>query len=205
MIASLRGTVMSVGIGFVVIDVGGVGLRVEVTSACATTAHVGSSFELSTQLIVREDALTLFGFNTQEELEVFNLLITVSGVGPRSGLGILAALSPSEIAAAVKREDDSVFRQVSGIGPKTAKLITVSLAGKLNAFGFEDARPGVEATGADSVGGIIVQALVGLGWQESSAQEAVTSAQRAGADQSEAELLRSALVLLQHAPGRRSK
>ncbi len=82
-------------------------------------------------MVVREDSLTLFGFGTRDELDVFDLLIGVTGVGPKSALGVLSALSPEQVAEAVQRDDDAVFRKVSGIGPKTAKLITVSLAGKL--------------------------------------------------------------------------
>jgi holliday junction DNA helicase RuvA len=202
-IASLHGPVLSASAGHVVVSVGGVGLRVEVVASCALSSRVGADITLFTQLIVREDSLTLFGFEEHDELEMFNLLTSVSGVGPRSGLGILAELRPADIAAAVKREDDKPFRQVQGIGPKTAKLIVVSLAGKIDAFGH-----GVNADehvmlSSGSSSSTIVQALVGLGWAEASAHDAVVSAQRAGADMSEQELLRASLILLQNTSGRR--
>ena len=93
--------------------------------------RIGQEASLHTALIVREDDLSLFGFETRAELEVFDLLRGVSGVGPKSALGVLATLSPDDIARAVAAEDDAPFRKVSGIGPKTAKLIAVSLQGKL--------------------------------------------------------------------------
>src|SRR6187402_647830 len=131
MISSVRGTVLSVAGGVAVVEVGGVGLAVQVTPAHALTLREGSEARLHTALIVREDDLSLFGFATPGELMVFDLLRGVSGVGPKSALGVLATLSPVEVARAVADEDDVPFRKVSGIGPKTAKLIAVSLAGKL--------------------------------------------------------------------------
>ena len=130
-ISSLRGRVLSAGGNSIVIEVGGVGFHVNTTPAHALASREGSEASVHTTLIVREDALTLFGFGTRDELDVFDLLIGVTGVGPKSALGVLSALSPEQVAEAVQRDDDAVFRKVSGIGPKTAKLITVSLAGKL--------------------------------------------------------------------------
>ncbi|MEJ3405936.1 Holliday junction branch migration protein RuvA [Rathayibacter sp. YIM 133350] len=163
MISSLRGTVLSALGTLVVIEVGGVGFSVNVTPAEALAARTGSELRLHTTLIVREDALTLFGFATVEELAVFELLIGVTGVGPKSALGVLSALSPDEVARAVAVDDDAVFRKVSGIGPKTAKLITVSLAGKVvPTSATAPSRASAPASISDSV----LAALVGLGWSE---------------------------------------
>ena len=131
MISSLRGRVLTAAGSSVVIEVGGVGFHVNTTPALALASREGDEIAVHTSLIVREDALTLFGFASRDELDVFELLIGVTGVGPKSALGVLSALSPEQVAAAVQADDDAVFRKVSGIGPKTAKLITVSLAGKL--------------------------------------------------------------------------
>src|SRR5690606_190429 len=109
-------------------------MRVGGPSGRGSPGPVGGGGSLQTALGVREDPLPLFGVATQSELEVFGHLIAVSGVGPRSALGVLSALSPAEIARAVAAEDEKPFRKVSGIGPKTAKLIVVSLAGKLPAL-----------------------------------------------------------------------
>jgi Holliday junction DNA helicase RuvA len=173
-ISSVRGPVLSVsashGGSVVVIDVGGLGYSVLVTPQHALTLRVGQETRLHTALIVREDDMSLFGFATTEELGMFDLLRGVSGVGPKSALGVLATLSPDQIAAAVATEDDGPFRKVSGIGPKTAKLIVVSLAGKILA-------PSGPVTGgsapASSTAQNVVAALVGLGWNEKVAVQAV--------------------------------
>src|SRR5690606_26242019 len=120
---SLRGTVQAVGGVTVVLDVGGVGYAVLVTPRHARSLRIGADAFLHTALIVRDDELALCGFDSAEALEVFELLRSVSGVGPKSALGVLAELTPQEVAAAVAAEDDAAFRRVSGIGPKTAKLI----------------------------------------------------------------------------------
>jgi Holliday junction DNA helicase RuvA len=167
--------------GSVVLEVGGVGFFVNTTPALALASRVGEETSLHTTLIVREDALTLFGFATREELEVFELLIGVTGVGPKSALGVLSALSPEQVAQAVEADDDAAFRKVSGIGPKTAKLITVSLAGKVRATGVAPATPvGAVVTGgvADSV----LAALTGLGWSERVAADAVEATMAEASD-----------------------
>ncbi len=135
MISSLRGRVLHLDAESVIVDVGGVGFTVAVTPLVARAFHVGDEIVLHTNLIVREDALSLFGFESREELTVFVQMLSVSGVGPKSALGVLAALSVDQIADAVNAEDDAPFRRVTGIGPKTAKLIVVQLAGKLHSTG----------------------------------------------------------------------
>ena len=133
MISSLRGSVLHVGAESVVVEVGGVGFAVAVPVPLARALHLGDEAFLHTNLVVRDDALSLYGFAERDELETFALLVSVSGVGPKSALGVLSALSVDQIAEAVAAEDDAPFRRVSGIGPKTAKLIVVQLAGKLHA------------------------------------------------------------------------
>lgn len=168
MISSVRGTVLHVAGGAAVIEVGGVGMKVALAPDHALSLRVGSEAFVHTVLIVREDELSLYGFATREQLELFELLRGVSGVGPKSALGVLAQLSPDEVARAVIDEDDAPFRRVSGIGPKTAKLITVSLAGKLAAPAASVSSPSVVTPQAD-----VVAALVGLGWPERAASGAV--------------------------------
>jgi len=171
-ISSLRGTVLSASGGTAVVEVGGVGFALQLTPDHVLSLRVGEETFLHTSLIVREDALQLFGFADREQLEVFELLNGVSGVGPKSAIGVLSVLSPDEIAAAVAADDDAPFRKVSGIGPKTAKLIVVSLAGKLTAV--RRPAPAVKASRApSSIGDSVLVALVGLGWPERVAAEAV--------------------------------
>lgn len=172
MIASLRGTCIDVAGSSVVIEVGGVGYAVTVTPAHALTMRHGAEVFVRTAMIVREDEHLLFGFETAEALQVFDLLRGVSGVGPKSALGVLAHLDPAQVANAVAHEDDGAFRKVSGIGPKTAKLIIVALSGKLAAY-EQAAVPTATGATAHPAAEDVVTALVGLGWREDAARRAV--------------------------------
>lgn len=183
MISSVRGTAVHVDVDAVVVEVGGVGLYVAVTPQVARTTHVGEPVTLHTTLIVREDALSLFGFESREELEVFGHLLSVTGVGPKSALGVLATLTVPQIADAVAADDDAPFRRVSGIGPKTAKLIVVQLAGKI-AVTRPSGTSGRDAAAPAAIPAQVVQALVGLGWSERVAAEAVETV---GADAAESD------------------
>lgn len=195
MISSVRGTVIAVAGTTAVIEVGGVGLSVQVTPRHGLTLRVGSEAMIRTALIVREDDLSLYGFAEADELTVFDHLRSVTGVGPKSAMGVLAVLTPAEIARAVTLEDDAVFRKVSGIGPKTAKLIVVSLAGKLVMTHAAAETAPAAATVSESV----LVALVGLGWNERAAMQAVDDAIAAASEQERTAvpaLLRLALASL---------
>lgn len=190
MIASLRGTVVEALGTTLIVDVQGVGYAVAVTPEHALSVRAGEAVLLHTAMIVREDDMSLFGFQDRERLAVFDLLRGVTGVGPKSAMGVLAALTPEEIAAAVANDEDAVFRRVSGIGPKTAKLIVVSLAGKLIAV--RPSAPKPAARGAD-----VLVALVGLGYQERAAQAALDEVLADQPDERQtALLLRAALRVL---------
>lgn len=195
MISSLHGVVLHATADQVVLEVGGVGFSVAVPSDVAHTATIGSQLRLHTNLVVREDALSLYGFAERDELEIFGLLISVTGVGPKSALGVLSHLTVDQIAEAVTAEDDAPFRRVSGIGPKTAKLIVVQLAGKVHATAPAATTPTAAATVVDQV----AAALVGLGWSEKVATEAAaqTAAEATDAERAAvAPLLRRTLALL---------
>lgn len=198
MIASIRGEVLSSGAGWVIIDVGGIGMRVEVPTGRFSQPTPGEQLFLHTWLVVREDSLTLFGFVTEPELQVFGHLIGVTGVGPRSALGVLSAMSPADIIRAVAAEDDKAFRKVSGIGPKTSKLLLVSLTGKLDGLAreLEDSSANAMAPG-EALLEAVIEGLEGLGYQEAAARQAVEDAREAGAELNNASLLRAALALLQ--------
>lgn len=196
MISSVRGTVLAVQGSTAVIEVGGVGLAVQVTPRHGLTLRVGAEATVRTTLIVREDDLSLFGFAEADELAVFDLLRSVTGVGPRSAMGVLAVLDPDQIARAIATEDDAAFRKVSGIGPKTAKLIVVSLAGKLAVSPV--ARAAAEPAATPVRDGVLL-ALIGLGWQERPALVAVDEALATATDlerESMPSLLRLALAQL---------
>ncbi|WJS92414.1 Holliday junction branch migration protein RuvA [Microbacterium testaceum] len=196
MISSLHGTAAHVADDSLVIVVGGVGFSVAVTAQLARTVHVGDDVHLHTNLIVREDALSLYGFEAREELTVFTQLISVTGVGPKSALGVLSSLTVPQIAQAVADDDDAPFRRVSGIGPKTAKLIVVQLAGKLQVA------PAAAPAAVSPHGQVpvqVTQALVGLGWTERTAAEAVASVAETASEADRASvqaLLRLTLALL---------
>jgi Holliday junction DNA helicase RuvA len=196
-ISSLHGTVLSAIGTTAVIEVGGVGFSVQVTPDHALSMRVGSQIRVLTTLIVREDSLSLFGFAEAEQLRVFELLTAVSGVGPKSAMGVLAVLTPDQVASAVAAEDDGVFRKVSGIGPKTAKLIVLSLTGKLLAS--TPARPTATAGTPSSTSDSVIVALVGLGWPEKTAAEAIrqVAAETAESERNSVQsLLRLALAQL---------
>ena len=196
MISSVRGNVLAIAGPAVIIEVGGVGLAIQVTPQHALSLRIGSEATLRTALIVREDDLSLYGFVDADELIVFDALRGVTGVGPKSAMGVLAAMSPGEIAQAIALDDDAAFRKVSGIGPKTAKLIVVSLAGKL---AIAPSSNSTSKPSAQSIEQSVLVALVGLGWNERAASQAVDEAM-AGATEAEREsvptLLRLALTRL---------
>ena len=192
MIASLRGTVLEATGSTLVIEVAGVGYAVAVTPDHALSVRTGELVLLHTTMVVREDDISLYGFPDRQRLEVFDLLRGVTGVGPKSAMGVLGALTPEEIASAVTNDEDAVFRKVSGIGPKTAKLIVVSLTGKLIAVRATASAPRRAARGAD-----VLVALVGLGYQERAAQTALDDVLAARPDEQQTTvLLRAALALL---------
>jgi holliday junction DNA helicase RuvA len=180
MISSLHGTAAAVEPDSLVVVVGGVGFSVAVVPQLARATAVGSDVHLHTNLIVREDALSMFGFETREELVVFGQLLGVTGVGPKSALGVLASLTVPQIAQAVADDDDAPFRRVSGIGPKTAKLIVVQLAGKLAPAA---SNVPVAAPAGDVVPAQVTQALVGLGWSERVAAESVAGVAEGASDE----------------------
>jgi Holliday junction DNA helicase RuvA len=185
-IASVSGKVIASSLGAVTIEVGGVGLYLNTTTRTSTSLNSGQQASLLTVLIVREDSLTLYGFLEAMELETFDLLRSVNGVGPKSALSILSALTVQEIADAVSSESDAVFKSVPGVGVKTAKLITVSLAGKI---------PWSSNSGSSSsTNRASVEALVGLGYSEKEATQAVTKV--SNPERSGEEMLKLALQQL---------
>ena len=186
MIAHLTGSVLRRKAGQLVLNVSGVGYLVNVTPEVYQASFTQSEFSLHIAHIIREDAQILFGFLEEEELETFNMLCTVNGVGPKSAMSVLAHLGVSGVSQAVATADDGMFKSVSGIGPKTAKLIVLTLTGKLVTGEISNS----SSTGSQLS---VVSALVGLGYQEKLARAAVESVLKQGADLSESELLKSAL------------
>lgn len=139
--------------------------------------------------------MTLFGFENPESLELFDILLSVSGVGPRSALAVLAEMSPADILTAVVNEDDAAFKKVTGVGPKTAKLIIVQLAGKLNTLARSETVT-TSLPASSVISSSVVQALMGLGWNERVAKEAIDSLDTSSPTATSASVLKDALASL---------
>lgn len=176
MIASVHGTVRALRLDAAVLEVGGVGLLVQATPATLAGLRVGQAATLFTSLVVREDALTLFGFAEDDEREVFEVLQTVSGVGPRLALAMLAVHTPDGLRRAVAGEDLAALKRVPGIGHKGAQRIVLELADRLGAPAPVGVPGGSAAAAAPADRrDQVVDALVGLGWNQKAAQDAVAT------------------------------
>jgi Holliday junction DNA helicase RuvA len=172
-IATLSGKVTHVEPGSLVVEVGGVGLLVYVPDPISDQARAGRAFFLHTYLVVREDALALYGFETQEARDYFKLLLGVSGIGPRLAVTILSKLTPEAIRRAVFSENADIFSSVPGVGPKTAQKISFSLQDKITRDeGYEHL---AAMSDADSE---VLSALVALGYSVVEAQAALQSIPR---------------------------
>ncbi|MEV7971909.1 Holliday junction branch migration protein RuvA [Cellulomonas sp. NPDC089187] len=173
MIASVRGTVLTVRLDAAVVEVGGVGMLVQATPTTLAALRVGHEARLATSMVVREDSLTLFGFGDDDERDVFEVLQSVSGVGPRLALAMLAVHTPDGLRRAVAAEDLAALKRVPGIGQKGAQRIVLELGDRLGA----PVGDGLSGTPTPSAAvdrrDEVVEALVGLGWNVKVAQEAV--------------------------------
>jgi Holliday junction DNA helicase RuvA len=196
MIAHLSGTVAGVGLDGAVIDVGGVGMRVQCTPDTLATLKPGELARVATSLVVREDSLTLFGFGTDDERNVFELLQTASGIGPRLALAMLAVHSPDALRRAVATEDLKALTMVPGIGNKGAQRIVLEMKDRLGAP--SDHVPGGAASArrpAPSWRDQVTTGLVNLGWSARDAETATTAveAEFDGQEPNVATALRAAL------------
>ncbi len=173
MIATLNGRIIEVFPEGIVVEVGGVGLLVQVPSATRDRCRPGDSLFLHTYLVVREDSLTLYGFETHELREFFALLLTVNGVGPRLALSILSTLSPDAIRRAVFHEQPEVFNRVAGVGKKTAQKILLHLQDRITPdITLERVSP------ASDLDAEVIGALTALGYSVVEAQAAIQSIPR---------------------------
>lgn len=200
MIALVRGEVVSIGLDHAVVLTSGLGLKILATPATLAGLRLGSEATLHTAFVVREDSQTLFGFDEADERDVFDTLMTVSGVGPRLALATLAVHTPDALRRAVAGDDLNALQRVPGIGRKGAQRMVLELAGKLGA-----ATGALEAPAAAVPVGIapdVVEALVGLGWNARAAEAAVTAVTERGeaSDDDAAGILRAALRELAGVP-----
>jgi Holliday junction DNA helicase RuvA len=183
-IAQLTGSIVEAAAGRIVLDVAGVGYELLVPATQFGDASNSKVLTVFTVLIVREDAHTLFGFEDRISKSLFLQLNSVTGVGPKSALAVLSQLGADDISRAITSGNDAIFKSVSGIGPKTAKLICITLAGKVH-------RSLVDPTNSDAS---VVEALVGLGWQEAIADKAVAEVLASNPDLNSSALLKIVLA-----------
>lgn len=175
MIASVRGRVLGVRLDSAVVEVGGVGLLVQATPNTLAGLRPGQEAELATSLVVREDALTLYGFADADEREVFEVVQTVSGIGPRLALAMLAVHTPDGLRAAVAAQDLTALTKVPGIGRKGAQRIVLELTDRLGppSGAVPAGTAAVTALPGPAWREQVTDALVGLGWSARQAAEAV--------------------------------
>jgi len=191
-IASLRGTVLRAGLDSVVVEVGGVGMLVHTTPGTAASLRSGSTASLATTLVVREESLTLYGFADEDEKTIFETIQTVSGVGPRLALAMLAVHPPDAVRAAVTTGDLVALTKVPGIGKKGAERIVLELRDKIGAPSSTAQVSDQPASAAWQ--GQVREALIGLGWSAKQAEDAVDAvAPRAAEGANVSTLLRAAL------------
>lgn len=170
MIATLRGEISQIEETALILEVGGVGLRVFVPAPVRTRAKVGEAAFLFTHLVVREDALTLYGFESQADRELYTILLGVDGVGPKVALAVLSTLTLDAIQRAVFAEESEILGRVPGVGKKTAQKMALHLKDKLKPA---DALAGVALM--SDVDSEVLAALTALGYSVVEAQSAIQS------------------------------
>jgi Holliday junction DNA helicase RuvA len=208
-IASVSGRVAAVSPDGAVVEVGGIGLAVQCTPGTIARLQVGEQARLSTSLVVREDSLTLYGFADDDERQLFELLQTANGVGPRLAQAVLAIHPPREVRRAVSMADVKALMQVPGIGKKGAERLILELRDRLGSTTSDTSLDGPAVTGPPSVTPVapwrdqLSSALVGLGWSTKEADSALTQLTSVADEQIAATgsvevavLLRQALQLL---------
>ena len=168
MIAHVRGTVAAVTLSSAVVDVGGVGMQVMCTPGTIATLRIGQQTQLSTSMVVREDSLTIFGFATPDERDMFELVQTASGVGPKVAQAMIAVLDPDRLRQAIGQGDLTTLTSVPGIGRKGAERIVLELKDKVGITT-------TAAAGAPAWRGQVHEALLGLGWSVRDAEAALES------------------------------
>ncbi len=197
MIAHLSGKILEKEIDRVVIDVGGVGYEVGIPlSTYYELGEVGSDISLRIHTNVREDAIQLFGFKTARERDLYLQLISVQGVGARSGVTLLSGMSADEIILAVRSGNITKLTSIPGVGKKTAERLIVELRDKVVSIGSESTTSASLPAGENAVVDDALSALVNLGYQKASAEKALQQAMKEGAELSVQKLLRSSLQIL---------
>ncbi|WP_216903159.1 Holliday junction branch migration protein RuvA [Nocardia alni] len=197
MIASVRGEVLEIGLDHAVIEAAGVGYRLNATPATLATLTRGEESRLYTAMIVREDSMTLFGFADTEARELFGLLQTVTGVGPRLAMAVLAVLEPEALRKALAESNVAALTRVPGIGKRGAERMVVELRDKVNLVPVQSGPPGSgPAPVVTPVRDQVVEALIGLGFPAKQAEPAVDAVLAEQPDLDTSKALRAALGTL---------
>jgi len=198
MITSVRGEVLDIGLDHAVIEAGGIGYRLNATPATLATLTRGSETRLFTAMIVREDSMTLYGFADTESRDLFGLLQTVSGVGPRLAMATLAVLEPEALRKALAEGNVVALTRVPGIGKRGAERMVVELRDKVEAVPTPSGPVGTVAVVATAgvVRDQVVEALTGLGFAAKQAEQATDTVLAERPDADSAAALRAALALL---------
>ena len=197
MIAYVRGKVLAVTEETAIIDVGGIGYELYCSAGAFRKSTVGKTAELYTYLQVKEDGVTLFGFESVKEKELFLKLITVSGVGPKMGIAVLSAMSGEDFARAIATGDAKRLSAVKGLGKKTAEKIILELHGKISAMEIMGANADELPAAKPAEGKLspadedAVSALMGLGFTRSESVQGVKKARELGADTVEEIILKA--------------
>ena len=195
MIAHLRGEPVLTGDRWVVIDVGGIGYQVQVTQPVLhQLAQIKEPVKLFTHMAVREDAITLYGFMHQRELEMFRILIGVSGIGPQTAMNLLSQIEIEDFAIAILNEDEKTLTRISGIGTKSAKRLILELRDKMKKIG--EAMISRETGRAGPAVHDAVSALISLGFTEKESRDAVSAAAPGISSPTVQDLIKAALARL---------
>ncbi|MDK8503828.1 Holliday junction branch migration protein RuvA [Corynebacterium accolens] len=198
MIAALRGEVLHIGLDHGVIECGGVGYKFLATAKTLGTLRRGESAFVLTTLVVKEDALTLYGFTSDDDREMFQVLQSVSGLGPKLALAALSVMGAEELAAAIGGEDVKALQSIPGVGKRMAQRLTLELKDKVKRFAgtpAPDAAPEA-ASGGGPVVDSVTEALLGLGFTEKAARPVVEAAYAEAPAADTSTLLRAALAQL---------
>ncbi|MGH9818930.1 MAG: Holliday junction branch migration protein RuvA, partial [Pyrinomonadaceae bacterium] len=200
MIAFLSGRLLEKQANTVIIDVAGVGYEVTVPlSTYYELGEIGSDIKLRIYTHVREDAIQLFGFKTNRERDLYLKLISVQGIGAKSGISLLSGMSADEIILALRTEDLARLTSIPGVGRKTAERLVIELRDKvsdMSAKGTDDSSKNESASGVDAVFDDALSALVNLGYQRSLAEKALKQTVQDGTEISVQKLLRGSLQIL---------
>lgn len=198
MIASLRGTVLDIQLDHAVLECAGVGYKVLATPAMLGTLQRGEEARVMTTLVVKEDSMTLYGFTSQDDRDMFHVLQTVSGLGPKLALAALSVMSAGDLAQAIAGEEAARLQKIPGVGKRVAQRLILELKDKVKAFAPAESAD-LSAAAPAAAGPVVedvVEALIGLGFTDKVARPVVESVVAEQPDAATPVVLRAALSQL---------